>query len=78
MVYEISFRRLKSEIPADVVLRRPFADEVEDYKEYKRQRQIARNTHQQFTSEETRVPILMLPSDATSDEIAFRQDSFDL
>ncbi|KAK5134485.1 hypothetical protein LTR08_006402 [Meristemomyces frigidus] len=41
-VYDISFRRLSSEISMDKVLSRPWTDEVEDYKEYKRLRNIAR------------------------------------
>ncbi|KAK3725463.1 hypothetical protein LTR37_000433 [Vermiconidia calcicola] len=34
MVYEITFKRLPSKPSQDVILRRPFSDEVEDYKEY--------------------------------------------
>lgn len=41
--YEIQFKRLNSELSMDVVLRRPFSDEVEDYREYKRLRQAARD-----------------------------------
>ncbi|WPH03420.1 Hypothetical protein R9X50_00630000 [Acrodontium crateriforme] len=37
------FKRLQSELPFETVLGRPWADEVEDYKEYKRQRQLARH-----------------------------------
>lgn len=42
MIYEVKFERLASEISMDAVLRRPFADEVEDYKEYRRLRQLYR------------------------------------
>lgn len=39
MVYDIQFKRLSGEPSMDVVLRRPFSDEIEDYREYKRIRQ---------------------------------------
>lgn len=42
MIYEIKFERLSTETSMDLVLRRPFADEIEDYKEYKRLRQLHR------------------------------------
>jgi hypothetical protein len=42
MVYEIHFRRLASEPSMEIVLRRPFSDEIEDYREYKRIRQAVR------------------------------------
>ena len=42
MVYDINFKRLPSQLSVDAVLRRPFADEVEDYREFKRLREAAR------------------------------------
>ena len=42
MVYEVKFERLAVETSMDIVLRRPFADEIEDYREYKRLRQLHR------------------------------------
>lgn len=47
MVYEVKFKRLASEPGMDVVLRRPYSDEVEDYKEYKRMRQIVRDQQEE-------------------------------
>lgn len=38
--YDISFKRLEGEHSMDEVLRRPWTEEVEDYKEYKRLRQL--------------------------------------
>ncbi|KAI6793298.1 hypothetical protein KC356_g6615 [Hortaea werneckii] len=42
VVYEITFTRLASEPSMTEVQRRPFAEEVEDYKEYKRLRDLHR------------------------------------
>ncbi|KAI6868063.1 hypothetical protein KC343_g11870 [Hortaea werneckii] len=42
IVYEITFTRLASEPSMTQVQRRPFAEEVEDYKEYKRLRDVHR------------------------------------
>ncbi|KAI7012539.1 hypothetical protein D0867_14889 [Hortaea werneckii] len=42
VVYDISFTRLASEPSMSQVQRRPFAEEVEDYKEYKRLRDLHR------------------------------------
>lgn len=42
MIYEVKFKRLPGEPSMEEVLRRPYADEVEDYKEYKRLRGEAR------------------------------------
>lgn len=43
--YDIDFRRLQTEADMSAVLRRPYEDEVDDYKEYKRLRQLARADH---------------------------------
>ncbi|KAK3069756.1 hypothetical protein LTR53_011651 [Teratosphaeriaceae sp. CCFEE 6253] len=42
MMYLISFKRLPDQPSMDEVLRRPWTEEVEDYREYKRLRQLAR------------------------------------
>ena len=42
MVYEVQFKRLASEPSMETVLRRPFSDEIEDYREYKRIRHAVR------------------------------------
>lgn len=41
-VYEVKFKRLASEPSIDVVLKRPYSDEIEDYQEYKRLHQVER------------------------------------
>ena len=46
-VYDIHFKRLASEVSMDLVLRRPYSDEIEDYREYKRIRQAARLAQEQ-------------------------------
>lgn len=43
MIYDISFKRLPNQPSMDSVLRRPWVEEIEDYKEYKRLRQVARD-----------------------------------
>lgn len=43
MVYDIHFKRLPIEPSMDLIMRRPYADEIEDYKEYKRLRQVYRD-----------------------------------
>ena len=45
MVYLISFKRLPDQPSMDLVLRRPWIEEIEDYREYKRLRQLAREKH---------------------------------
>ena len=69
MVYEINFKRLGSEPSIDVVLRRPFSDEVEDYREYKRLRQMVRAKLDEVTqSKAATSPTLKFTSDGTTDE----------
>lgn len=67
MVYDIYFTRLSSEVSMDVVLRRPFADEVEDYKEYKRLRHVSRDP--QEGSELKLNSALSISSDGTVDTL---------
>ncbi|KAF2726382.1 hypothetical protein K431DRAFT_213881 [Polychaeton citri CBS 116435] len=42
MICEITFKRLPCSTTADSILSRPFAEEIEDYKEYKKMRREAR------------------------------------
>jgi len=46
--YDIEFQRLESELPITDALRRPRSDELDDYKEYKRLRHIARLSKNQL------------------------------
>lgn len=43
MVYDITFKRLASEASMEDVLQRPWAEEIEDYKEYKRIKKEAKD-----------------------------------
>ena len=65
-VYEVKFKRLASELGMDVVLRRPYSDEVEDYQEYKRLRQMARD--QQDETMKARQPAVTVAQDDGSDD----------
>lgn len=47
MVYQVQFERLPSEPSMDVVLCRPYSDEVEDYGEYKRLRHVLREQQEE-------------------------------
>ena len=75
--YEISFRRLENQASMDAVLRRPSADEVEDYKEYKRIRQAVRNAHNEAARPEPAgpTPVLTVSGDGASGELIDRSDS---
>lgn len=42
VVFLVNFRRLPNQVPMEEVLSRPWSDEVEDYAEYKRLRQLAK------------------------------------
>jgi len=42
LLWEVSFRRESDESPMELVVKRPLAEEVDDYKEYKRLRKVAR------------------------------------
>lgn len=69
MIYDIRFKRLASEPNMDIVLRRPFTDEVEDYKEYKRLRQITRDRQQEAARTERGafMPAVTISQDGTED-----------
>lgn len=77
MVYEINFKRLKNEVPMVAVLRRPYADEVEDYKEYKRMRQVVRDAREHTAAAQMRpTPTLTVSSGSFYGETPVaRQDS---
>ncbi|KAK0306397.1 hypothetical protein LTR01_006255 [Friedmanniomyces endolithicus] len=49
MVYFISFKRLPDQVSMDEVLRRPWTEEIEDYREYKRLRRLARDQQTEAT-----------------------------
>ena len=70
MVYEIKFKRLVTEPPMDTVMRRPYSDEVEDYKEYKRVRQIMRDRQelaQAVVKKQALTPIVTVSVDGAGD-----------
>lgn len=70
MVYEINFKRLASEPSMEIVLRRPFSDEIEDYREYKRLRQVVRSTQEEALKVKKQVtfPTLKVSSDGTTED----------
>lgn len=73
MVYEISFKRLANEPSMDTVLRRPFSDEVEDYKEYKRLRQTLRAEQEEAANATKGVitPTFTISIDGTAEDSAY-------
>ncbi|KAK5166703.1 uncharacterized protein LTR77_008247 [Saxophila tyrrhenica] len=77
-VYEIQFKRLDSELKMSIVLRRPFADELEDYREYKRLRQAMRESRHENATPRIEVPLLEVSLDGSSGSASFshsRRDS---
>lgn len=68
MGYEITLERLASEPSMDFALRRPWTDEVEDYKEYKRLRREARDRQADSAIGKVRaLPSLLFTADGTMD-----------
>ena len=69
MMYEIRLQRLASEPSMDLVMRRPYSDEVEDYKEFKRLRQLARERQEEGTKaqKDAAAPKLAVFVDGTLD-----------
>ena len=65
MVYEVNFKRLASEQSMDVVLRRPYSDELEDYREYKRLRNLAREKQEKGSTS----PLLTFSSDGAGEGV---------
>lgn len=64
-MYEITFKRLPSEPSMETVLCRPWREEAEDYKEYKRLRQLAREKPSKVKSEN--IPALITSGDGAID-----------
>lgn len=66
MVYEITFKRLPSKPSQDVILRRPFSDEFEDYKEYKLIREAVRTQQEEAArARQITSPPLIIAPDGT-------------
>ena len=70
-MYEVKFERLTSEISMEDVLRRPYSDEIEDYKEYKRLRDVFRDQQQDVTRPRVHAvaPTLTLTTDGAGDSL---------
>lgn len=62
--YLVTFRRLPSDVDMDMVLKRPWSDEVEDYSEYKRIRKLQRDGHK-----DSMEPRLRVSADGAGDEL---------
>ncbi|OQN97653.1 hypothetical protein B0A48_16517 [Cryoendolithus antarcticus] len=62
--YDITFKRLPNEAAMDVVLSRPWAEEMDDYRLYKRMRRDARR---QAAAEAAKRPDLVVSSDGTAE-----------
>lgn len=64
------------------VLRRPFSDEIEDYREYKRIRQAARSAQQQHATKSKKdaaSPVVTISSDGACDDMGgYFSDTSDL
>ena len=75
MVYETHFRRLASEPSMEIVLRRPFSDEIEDYREYKRIRHAVRLAQHEASGAERGgvLPSVNVSCDGTFEEL---EDNF--
>jgi hypothetical protein len=71
IVYDIQFKRLASEASMDMVLRRPFSDEIEDYREYKRIRDVMRSAQKDGTKvkRETAPPTVTFSTDGAFDDL---------
>ncbi|KXT04541.1 hypothetical protein AC578_8663 [Pseudocercospora eumusae] len=63
MVYIVNFQRLASESSMELVLKRPWSDEIEDYTEYKRVRNLQRER-----SKATPTPVLTLATDGINEK----------
>jgi hypothetical protein len=70
IVYDIHFKRMASEVSMDIVLRRPYSDETEDYREYKRIRQAARLAEEQAgkAKRNAAAPTFTISSDGIFDD----------
>ncbi|KAK6432514.1 hypothetical protein LTR95_011314 [Oleoguttula sp. CCFEE 5521] len=70
MVYDIKFKRLPNEPSMEGVLSRPWAEELDDYRLYKRMRRDARL---QAAAEAARRPDLVVSSDGTAEMCLWRE-----
>lgn len=61
MIYEVKFKRLSSEPSMEEVLKRPYADEVEDYKEYKRIRNEVRMRQDEAAKAKKAKRVVLMP-----------------
>ena len=79
MVYDIQFKRLASETSMDAVLRRPYSDEIEDYKEYKRIRNAIRLAHEEAAKaiQIVKTPTFTISSDGADDDGDASDDASD-
>lgn len=72
MDYEIHFKRLASQPKMTEVLRRPWTEEIEDYKEYKRLRRLAQEKQAAIAKAKTtatKAPAVTISADGTTDTI---------
>ena len=76
VTYQIDFRRIEDQLSMDQVLRRPFVDEVEDYREYKRIRQGMQESTHQAPKRTRRIgnAVITGPSDGADDALEFDGD----
>lgn len=77
VIYDIQLERLSSEVDMQIVLRRPLADEVEDYKEYKRLRQVARDARNEHASPRGEMVLSSGPTDGTMDLVSYNHARID-
>ena len=77
MVYDISFKRLPDQISMTEVLARPWTEEIEDYKEYKRLRQTARDKQAEAAKAKKEVvkPTVTVSADGSAE--IFEDDATD-
>ncbi|EME85509.1 uncharacterized protein MYCFIDRAFT_210249 [Pseudocercospora fijiensis CIRAD86] len=62
MLYIVNFQRLPTEPSMEIVLKRPWSDEVEDYTEYKRIRNLQREKQKAALK-----PVLTLATDGINE-----------
>lgn len=65
MTYDITFKRLLSEPSMEAVLARPWAEELDDYRKYKRMRRDARKEKTQHAGKMDERPDMLSSSDGT-------------
>lgn len=80
--YEIDFQRLETETPMSSVLLHPSAEEVDDYKEYKRIRKDRQQWHNPFhrakpLKEDSKGPAIQISKDASGESFVGVGEHFD-